>query len=64
VLGHADGYATIYGHNQQLLVKTGQAVGNGTPIAIAGNTGSLERPGVYFALTRQGKPENPEPWLQ
>ena len=64
VLGHADGYATIYGHNQQLLVKTGDTVTNGSPIAIAGNTGSLNSTGVYFALTRQGRPENPEPWLQ
>lgn len=64
VLGHADGYATIYGHNQRLLVKTGDTVANGSPIAIAGNTGSLDSAGVYFALTRQGRPENPEPWLQ
>lgn len=64
VLGHADGYATIYGHNQLLLVKTGETVRSGAPIAIAGNTGSLESTGVYFALTRQGRPENPEPWLQ
>lgn len=64
VLGHADGYATIYGHNQQLLVKTGETIRSGAPIAIAGNTGSLETTGVYFALARQGRPENPEPWLQ
>ena len=51
-------------HNQQLLVKTGDTVTNGSPIAIAGNTGSLDSTGVYFALPRQGRPENPEPWLQ
>lgn len=63
VIAHNDGHATIYGHNRELLVQTGDTVGARQAIAITGNTGSLEVAGVYFGLTRNGKPINPTPWL-
>jgi murein hydrolase activator len=63
VLAHNDGHATIYGHNQRLMVQTGDTVRARQVIAIAGNTGSLEVSGVYFGLTRNGKAINPSPWL-
>jgi septal ring factor EnvC (AmiA/AmiB activator) len=63
VVAHTDGHATIYGHNREVLVQTGERVGARQAIAITGNTGSLTVAGVYFGLTRNGKPINPTPWL-
>ncbi len=63
VIAHNDSHATIYGHNQNLKVETGQAVAISQIIAIAGNTGSLNVAGLYFGVTRNGKPVNPGPWL-
>lgn len=63
VIAHNDGHATIYGHNRELRVQTGDTVAARQAIAITGNTGSLEVAGVYFGLTRNGKPINPTPWL-
>ena len=63
VIAHNDGHATIYGHNRSLKVETGQAVLARQVIAIAGNTGSLEVTAVYFGVTRNGKPVNPNLWL-
>lgn len=63
VLAHDRGHATIYGHNARLLVDTGDTVETREVIAITGNTGSLEQRGLYFALTHNGQPMNPGPWL-
>lgn len=63
VIAHNDGHATIYGHNREVLVQTGETVSARQAIAITGNTGSLDVAGVYFGLTRNGKPINPTPWL-
>ena len=63
VIAHNDGHATIYGHNQSLKVETGQAVLARQVIAIAGNTGSLDVPALYFGVTRNGKSVNPSSWL-
>lgn len=63
VIAHNDSYATIYGHNYSLLVDTGDLVTMRQPIAIAGNTGSLDVTAVYFAITENGKPINPATWL-
>jgi len=47
---HADGNYTIYGHNQEILVKEGQQVRQGQPIALMGNTGFVERPHLHFEI--------------
>lgn len=63
VIGHNNGDATIYGHNQRLLVETGQTIAARQVIAAVGDTGSLDVSGVYFGLTRDGKAVNPSTWL-
>ena len=63
VIAHNDGHATIYGHNESLTVETGQTVLARQMIAIAGNTGSLNVTALYFGVTRNGKPVNPNSWL-
>ena len=63
VIAHDNGHATIYGHNQNLKVETGQSVLARQVIAIVGNTGSLNVAALYFGVTQNGKPVNPSSWL-
>lgn len=47
---HADGTVTVYGHNQRLLVRKGQYVQKGTPIAQMGSTGNSTGPHLHFEV--------------
>lgn len=56
---HADGYSTLYAHNQKNLVKTGDVVNKGQTIALLGSTGRSSGPHVHFEVHRNGKIVNP-----
>jgi septal ring factor EnvC (AmiA/AmiB activator) len=64
VIDHGKGYMSLYGHNQDLLKKTGQTVKQGETIAKVGDTGGQGNPGLYFELRRNGKPVNPQSWVR
>lgn len=52
---HGDGTVTIYGHNQRLLVRKGQQVEQGKPIAHMGSTGSSFAPHLHFEVKTAGR---------
>ncbi len=54
-LRHPDGNLTVYGHNQRLLVTSGQNVERGQQIAEMGSTGYSTGPHLHFELHRQGR---------
>ena len=56
---HADGYSTLYAHNQKNLVKQGDVVSKGETIALLGSTGRSSGPHVHFEVHRDGKIINP-----
>ncbi len=56
---HADGYSTLYAHNQKNLVKRGDVVSKGQTIALLGSTGRSSGPHVHFEVHRDGKIVNP-----
>jgi murein DD-endopeptidase MepM/ murein hydrolase activator NlpD len=57
---HGNGWITIYGNADKLLVKRGQAVKIGQVIGRVGMTGSsAERPQVFFEVLQGKKPVNP-----
>ena len=56
---HGNGYVTRYAHNAKLLVKTGQTVKRGDPVALMGSTGRSTGPHVHFEVLRDGRPMNP-----
>jgi murein DD-endopeptidase MepM/ murein hydrolase activator NlpD len=58
-INHGNGYVTRYGHNQRILVKAGDTVGRGTPIALLGSTGRSTGPHVHFEVLRNGQHLNP-----
>jgi septal ring factor EnvC (AmiA/AmiB activator) len=64
ILDHGGGYFTLYAHASELLVKVGDQVTRGQPIARVGDTGSLEGPQLYFEVRHRGKPQDPLAWLE
>ncbi|MGJ3351359.1 murein hydrolase activator EnvC [Morganella sp. Je.2.23] len=63
VVEHGKGDMSLYGYNQSALVNVGDQVKAGQPVALVGNSGGQERPGLYFEIRRQGRTVNPQPWL-
>jgi septal ring factor EnvC (AmiA/AmiB activator) len=64
IIDHGMSFHSIYGHCAEFLVKNGNLVKTGQPIAIAGDTGSLEGVTLYFQMTSKAKPIDPLKWLR
>lgn len=62
-VNHGNGYRTRYGHNSKLLVKPGDRVLKGQPIALMGSTGRSTGPHVHFELVLNGNTVNPASYL-
>lgn len=62
-IDHFGVYLTRYGHNSSLLVRTGDAVRKGQPIALVGNTGRSSGPHLHYEIWQQGTPRNPRDFL-
>jgi septal ring factor EnvC (AmiA/AmiB activator) len=63
IVDHGDQYLSIYGYNQAILKRSGDAVGMGEVIASAGNSGGLGQSGLYFELRHQGRAFDPLDWI-
>lgn len=63
VIDHGRGYMSLYGHNQSLLRHVGQNVEQGEPVALVGDSGGQDKPGLYFEIRYQGEAINPRKWL-
>ncbi|MBY0544950.1 MAG: peptidoglycan DD-metalloendopeptidase family protein [Gammaproteobacteria bacterium] len=64
IVDHGNGYMSLYGRNQSLFKKTGQAVNAGELLAQVGETGGYDQSGLYFEIRYDGEPVNPEVWCQ
>lgn len=62
IVKHDNNFLSAYAHNQNLLVKEGQAVSKGQKIAELGDTDS-DRPKLHFEIRKQGKPVDPGKFL-
>jgi len=58
-IDHGDGTSTLYAHASALLVKPGQRVTRGEPVALVGQTGQATGPHLHFELRRQDRPVDP-----
>jgi murein DD-endopeptidase MepM/ murein hydrolase activator NlpD len=63
-LDHGDGMTTRYSHNSANLVKKGDAVRQGQPIAKVGRTGRATCPHLHFSVLINGKTVNPSKYLR
>lgn len=63
ILDHGGGYMSLYAHNQSLLKEVGEWVAPGTPVSTVGNSGGLDRAGLYFEIRKDGKPLDPVTWM-
>jgi septal ring factor EnvC (AmiA/AmiB activator) len=63
IVDHGDGFHSISGHLDEILVAVGDPVAEGQTLGTVGETGSLGGPSLYFELRRNGEPLDPERWL-
>ncbi|HET6793011.1 MAG TPA: M23 family metallopeptidase, partial [Acidimicrobiales bacterium] len=63
VIEHGGGLATLYGHQEQILVAVGQHVSRGQVIGLVGCTGYCTGPHVHFEVRVNGTPVDPLPYL-
>ncbi len=64
VVDHGNGYMSLYAHNQTLLKSVGDRVETGEPIALVGQSGGQEQPGLYFEIRYRGNAVNPKLWCK
>jgi murein DD-endopeptidase MepM/ murein hydrolase activator NlpD len=62
-ISHADGYVTLYAHNQSNLVQVGDLVQRGQVIAKVGSTGRSTGSHVHFEVTQNGRVVNPASYI-
>ena len=63
IVDHGAGYMTIYGNNEAVLKRPGDAVRAGDVVATVGATGGNEAPGLYFEMRHLGQPFDPLSWV-
>lgn len=62
-LDHGNGFVTFYAHNRENLVKPGDWVKKGAPIATVGSSGRSTGPHLHFEVKRDGKGLDPMKFL-
>ena len=63
ILEHENRIMTIYAHNENNLVQTGDFVECGEQIATVGSTGRASGSHLHFEIRKEGHPLDPEPSL-
>jgi septal ring factor EnvC (AmiA/AmiB activator) len=63
IVDHGEGFVSVYGNNESLLVSVGERVAAGEAIATVGSTGGISDSGLYFELRFQGRPFDPLRWV-
>ena len=63
IVRHPGGVHSLYGYLADFRVEEGDWVEKGTAVGWVGDTGSFTGPKLYFELRVDGKPVDPEDWL-
>lgn len=63
VLDHGDGVQTVYAHAQKVLVKSGETVKRGQPIALVGRTGNATTEHCHFEIRLANRAVDPMSYL-
>lgn len=59
IVDHGNDLMTLYAHNRDLRVKTGQKVREGQVVATVGDSGQTSGPHLHFEVRRDGVPVDP-----
>ena len=63
-ISHSDGFRTRYAHAQENLVKVGELVPRGKPIALVGSTGRSTGAHVHLEVYKNGKAIDPSKYIK
>ncbi len=63
LIDHGDGCSTLYAHNQRLLVRAGEPILAGQPIALVGSSGRSTGPHLHFEVRRDGIRVDPKDYV-
>ena len=63
IIGHGDGFYTLYGHLESLLVTKGYRVGEGDAIGYIGETSTPEGAVLHFEIRKGKAPLDPTRWF-
>jgi len=63
IIGHANGYISVYAHNRKILVSEKQVVSKGQKVAEMGSSDSETGVKLHFEIRQQGKPVDPLTYL-
>jgi murein DD-endopeptidase MepM/ murein hydrolase activator NlpD len=63
IVRHGGDTSTVYAHNRRNLVRVGEWVESGQPIAEVGQTGRASGPHLHFEVRRAGRAQNPLDFL-
>lgn len=63
IVGHANGFISVYAHNRKILVGEKQMVRKGQKVAEMGKTDSESGVKLHFEIRQQGKPVDPALYL-
>lgn len=64
IIDHGNGLMSLYGNNDSLLRRVGEAVDKGDKVALAGNSGGgINQTGLYFEMRQQGQTVDPLRWI-
>ncbi len=64
IVNHGNDFFTIYGHLDEVRLRTGEWVDAGTVVGTVGETGSLIGPSLYFEIREGSDAVNPVQWLR
>jgi murein DD-endopeptidase MepM/ murein hydrolase activator NlpD len=64
IIDHGDGIQTVYSHNSEILVSTGQDVTRSEPVAKVGSGGRGNSAYLHFEIRRKHAPQNPIHYLR
>jgi murein DD-endopeptidase MepM/ murein hydrolase activator NlpD len=64
LVDHRDGHQTLYAHLSRIDVHKGEWVAAGTPLGLAGCTGSCTGTHLHFELRERGRAVDPLPFLR
>jgi murein DD-endopeptidase MepM/ murein hydrolase activator NlpD len=59
IISHPGGFATVYAHNDENLVRAGDRVRQGQLVARVGNSGRTSGPNLHFEIRKDNIARNP-----